>query len=48
MKALAYLGPDKKALQEHPSPDIATPSDAIVKMTRTTICGTEFSPATGC
>jgi alcohol dehydrogenase len=48
MKALAYLGPDKKALQGHPSPDITSPSDAIVKMTRTTIRGTEFNPATGC
>lgn len=42
MKALAYLGPTKKALEERPKPEIAAPTDAIVKMTRTTICGTDL------
>ncbi len=42
MKALVYLGPDKKALQDHPEPEITAPTDAIVKMTKTTICGTDL------
>ena len=42
MKALVYLGKDKKALQECPKPEIKAPTDAIVKITRTTICGTDL------
>ena len=42
MKALVYLGPAKKALEERPKPEIAAPSDAIVKITKTTICGTDL------
>jgi alcohol dehydrogenase len=42
MKALVYLGPDKKALLERPKPHIEAPADAIVKMTKTTICGTDL------
>jgi alcohol dehydrogenase len=42
MKALVYLGPGKKALQDRPKPDLMMPTDAIVKMTRTTICGTDL------
>ncbi len=42
MKALVYLGPGEKALQDRPKPVIAAPTDAIVRMTRTTICGTDL------
>jgi alcohol dehydrogenase len=42
MKALAYLGPEKKALEERPKPTIAAATDAIVRVTRTTICGTDL------
>src|SRR5476651_2145249 len=42
MKALAYLGPGKKALEERPKPAIAAATDAIVRVTRTTICGTDL------
>jgi alcohol dehydrogenase len=42
MKALAYLGPGKKALEERPKPTIAAATDAIVRVTRTTICGTDL------
>src|SRR5271167_3003686 len=42
MKALVYLGPAKKALEERPRPEITAPTDAIVKMTKTTICGTDL------
>lgn len=42
MKALVYLGPNKKALQERPKPAISAATDAIVRVTRTTICGTDL------
>ena len=42
MKALVYLGPAKKALEERPKPEITAPTDAIVKITKTTICGTDL------
>jgi alcohol dehydrogenase len=42
MKALLYLGPNSKALEDRPKPVIAAPTDAIVRMTRTTICGTDL------
>src|SRR5579864_9085634 len=42
MKALVYHGPGKKSLDERPQPELAAPGDAIVKMTRTTICGTDL------
>jgi alcohol dehydrogenase len=42
MKALVYLGQSKKALEERPKPEITAPTDAIVKITKTTICGTDL------
>lgn len=42
MKALVYRGPGKKALEECPKPEIQAASDAIVRITRTTICGTDL------
>jgi alcohol dehydrogenase len=42
MKALVYLGPGAKALQERPKPTIGTATDAIVRITKTTICGTDL------
>jgi alcohol dehydrogenase len=42
MKAFVYQSAGKKALEERPKPDIATPTDAIVKMIKTTICGTDL------
>jgi len=42
MKALVYLGPGEKALQERPKPELAAATDAIVRITRTTICGTDL------
>jgi alcohol dehydrogenase len=42
MKALVYLGPEKKALQERPKPTIGAATDAIVRVTKTTICGTDL------
>jgi alcohol dehydrogenase len=42
MKALVYSGPDSKSLQERPRPEIRTPTDAIIKVTKTTLCGTDL------
>ncbi|CAG4909934.1 zinc-dependent alcohol dehydrogenase family protein [Paraburkholderia saeva] len=42
MKALVYRGPAKKALEDRPRPEIKASTDAIVRMTKTTICGTDL------
>lgn len=42
MKALVYEGPGQKSLEERPKPTIDIATDAIVKVTRTTICGTDL------
>lgn len=42
MKALVYLGPGKKTLRDCPKPTLRSATDALVKITRTTICGTDL------
>ena len=42
MKAFVYLGPGKKAVEDRPKPTIQAPGDAIVKIVKTTICGTDL------
>jgi alcohol dehydrogenase len=42
MKALVYHGPGKKSLDDHSKPEITAPTDAIVRVTKTTICGTDL------
>jgi len=42
MKALVYHGPDKKAWEEKPKPVIKETTDAVVKILKTTICGTDL------
>ena len=42
MKALVYHGPGKKAWEEVPDPTILKPTDAIVRVDTTTICGTDL------
>ncbi|MFI5016621.1 MAG: zinc-dependent alcohol dehydrogenase family protein [Dongiales bacterium] len=42
MKALVYKGPGFKAVEDRPVPQIAAPTDAIVRITKTTICGTDL------
>jgi alcohol dehydrogenase len=42
MKALVYRGPGKKALEHCQRPKVTAPTDAIVKITNTTICGTDL------
>ena len=43
MKAVVYQGPNKIALQEMPKPSLLEGSDAIVRITKTTICGTDMA-----
>lgn len=42
MKALVYRGPGFKALEDRPKPVLHHPEDAIVRITHTTICGTDL------
>src|SRR5258708_13492823 len=42
MKALVYHGPGKMALEDRPMPKITAATDAIVKIHKTTICGTDL------
>ena len=42
MKAHVYLGPGKHSLEEKAKPVIILPTDAVVKITKTTICGTDL------
>jgi len=42
MRALVYRGPGRRALEDRPAPVIQNPGDAIVRLSRTTICGTDL------
>jgi alcohol dehydrogenase len=42
MKALVYHGPAKKSWDEMPKPSLIKPTDAILKINKTTICGTDL------
>lgn len=42
MQALIYNGPGKLQLEERAKPQVQAASDAIVKLTKTTICGTDL------
>jgi len=42
MKALVYGGPGRKTLEERPMPTLKDATDAIVRITKTTICGTDL------
>jgi len=42
MKALVYQGPGRKDWVEKQKPGIEKPSDVIVRVTKTTICGTDL------
>lgn len=42
MKALVYRGPGDKAVEDRPKPGMQAPGDAIVRMVKTTICGTDL------
>jgi alcohol dehydrogenase len=42
MKALVYHGPGRRAFEEKPKPVIQAATDAVLKMVKTTICGTDL------
>lgn len=42
MKALVFNGKGKIAVEDRPEPTIKEPDDAIIKLSRTTICGTDL------
>lgn len=42
MKALVYYGDHNIKYEEKPKPEILKPTDAIVKIVKTTICGTDL------
>jgi len=42
MKAVVYHGPGRRALDDKPKPTIRAATDAVVRMTKTTICGTDL------
>jgi len=42
MKAFVYGGPGKSSLEDRPKPEILDAGDAIVRVVKTTICGTDL------
>ena len=42
MKALVFHGPGKRSWEEKPRPTVDKPTDAVVRITHTTICGTDL------
>jgi alcohol dehydrogenase len=42
MKALVFQGPGLKSVEDKPKPTLQSASDAIVRITKTTICGTDL------
>lgn len=42
MKALVYKGIGSVGLEERPRPKLQSPTDAIIKLSKTTICGTDL------
>lgn len=42
MKALVYDGPGNKSWKDKPDPQLQSPTDAIVRILKTTICGTDL------
>ncbi len=42
MLALVYHGPGQKTLDQRDKPGVQLPTDAVVRITRTTICGTDL------
>ncbi|VVE27039.1 zinc-dependent alcohol dehydrogenase family protein [Pandoraea terrigena] len=42
MKALVFHGPQQIALEDRPVPEVIAPTDAIVRVRKTTICGTDL------
>ena len=43
MKALVYHGPGQIAWEEKPMPTLQDPGDVLVRISKTTICGTDLA-----
>lgn len=42
MKAMVYYGKNDLRFEERPKPIIIEPTDALIRLTKTTICGTDL------
>ena len=42
MLGLTYRGPDRVRVEEHPDPEIEHPNDVVLRVTRSTICGSDL------
>ena len=42
MKAMVYHGANDIRFEERPRPEILQPTDAVIRLTKTTICGTDL------
>ncbi len=42
MKAVSYEGLHKMVVKEHPKPEIQKPTDAVLRVTTTGICGSDL------
>ena len=42
MKALVYHGPGQKAWEEKEKPSVVAPTDAVIRVQKATICGTDL------
>lgn len=42
MKALVYHGPGRRSWEDVPDPELVDPTDAVVRITAATICGTDL------
>jgi alcohol dehydrogenase len=42
MKALVFHGPGRRSWEEKPTPKTNSPTDAVVRISKTTICGTDL------
>ncbi|CAJ1000074.1 hypothetical protein SODG_005568 [Sodalis praecaptivus] len=42
MKAMVYKGPGQRCLSDVEKPSMRKPTDAVVKILKTTICGTDL------
>lgn len=42
MKALVYHGPGRKCWEDKPRPALQEPTDAVMKISKTTLCGTDL------
>ncbi len=42
MKAVCWMGTNKMSVENVPDPEILNPRDAIVGITNTRICGSDF------